>query len=338
MTGEIVRLPSAGARLWALRGLLLLGSVIATLGLAECSLRLTPEVAWHEQIEKQVVHGQVPSVYIGDRRFKLRATLNPIVDFDSGAYRILFLGDSFTYGSGLEDAETAFPARVTKRLQEFDANVLGRRFEYFNGGIPGSLTGRWVQLIQLVEEDFDPDLVVTVFSLRDGTRGLGYRGKLREYRETMARLQRDSFIFSYSRLFRELAQKKMQRRVSRDYLAEMEEAYLGDSAATAEWRKAQKNLLLLRDLARAQGSDFVLVIFPVLYGLQGDYPLAGVVAEIEGFARSNDIAVFSLLPDFQGKNEEELWVSTTDQHPNERAHGIAAQAIAEFLSSRSAYP
>ncbi|MCP4908072.1 MAG: hypothetical protein GY910_24130 [bacterium] len=114
----------------------------------------------------------------------------------------------------------------------------------------------------------------------------------------------------------------------------MEEAYLGDSGATAEWRKAQKNLLHLRDLARAQGSDFVLVIFPVLYGLQGDYPLAGVVAEIESFARSNDIAVFSLLPDFQGKNEEELWVSTTDQHPNERAHGIAAQAIAAFLSNR----
>lgn len=311
-----------------------MGSVMATLGVAECSLRLTPEVSWHDQIEKQVAHGQVPSVHIGDRRFKLRETLTPTVDFEPGAYRILFLGDSFTYGSGLADAETAFPARVTKQLQELDANVQGRRFEFFNGGIPGSLTGRWVQLLQLMEEGFDPHLVVAVFSLRDGTRGLGYRGKLREYRETMAQLQRDSFMFSHSRLFRELVQKKMQGRFSRDYLAEMEEAYLGDSGLTAEWRKAQKNLLLLRDLARAQGSDFVLVIFPVLYGLEGDYPLAGVVAEIESFARSNDITVFSLLPDFQGKNEEELWVSTTDQHPNERAHGIATQAIAEFLSNR----
>jgi len=329
-----VRLPSTGARLWALRGLLLLGSVMASIVLAECSLRLTPEVSWHEQIEKQVAHGQVPSVYIGDRRFKLRTKLTPIVDFESGAYRILFLGDSFTYGSGLAAAETAFPARVTKQLQEFDANVLGRRFEYFNGGIPGSLTGRWVQLLRLTEEGFDPHLVVTVFSLRDGTRGLGYRGKLREYRETMARLQRDSFIFSHSRLFRELVQKKMRGRVSRDYLAEMEEAYLGDSRSTAEWQKAQSNLLLLRDIARAQGSDFVLIVFPVLYGLQGDYPLAGVTAEIERFARSNGITVFSLFPAFQGKNEEALWVSATDQHPNERAHGIAAQAIAEFLSSR----
>ena len=333
MTRETVQSPPAGARLWALRGLLVFGSVVATLLVAECSLRLTPEVSWHEQIEKQAVHGQIPSVFIGDRRFKLRETFTPVVDAEPGAYRILFLGDSFTYGSGLADAETAFPARVTNQLQEFDTNVRGRRFEYFNGGIPGSLTGRWVQLLQLMEEDFDPHLVVTVFSLRDGTRGLGYRGKLREYRETMERLQADSFIFSHSRLFRELVQKKMQGRVSRDYLAEMEEAYLGDGEFTAEWRKAQSNLLLLRDLAREQGSDFVLVIFPVLYGLQGDYPLAGVVAEIENFARSNDITVFSLLPDFQGRNEEELWVSTTDQHPNERAHGIAAQAIAEFLSS-----
>jgi hypothetical protein len=114
----------------------------------------------------------------------------------------------------------------------------------------------------------------------------------------------------------------------------MEEAYLGDGRSTAEWQKAQSSLLLLRDIARAQGSGFVLVVFPVLYGLQDDYPLAGVMAEIEKFARSNEITVFSLLPAFQGKNGEELWVSATDQHPNERAHGIAAQAIAEFLSSR----
>jgi hypothetical protein len=190
--------------------------VLATIALAECSLRLTPEFSWHEQIEKQVAHGQVSSVYIGDRRFKLRTTLTPIVDFEPGAYRILYLGDSFTYGSGVAAVEAAFPARVTKQLEEFDADVLGRRFEYFNGGIPGSLTGRWVQLFRLVEESFDPHLVVTVFSLRDGTRELGYRRKLREYRETMARLERDSFIFSHSRLFRELVQKQMRGRVSRE--------------------------------------------------------------------------------------------------------------------------
>ena len=60
----------------------------------------------------------------------------PMPDADRDAFRILCLGDSVTFGPGLETAE-AWPARLEAILNGEFAERIGRRVVAYNAGVPG---------------------------------------------------------------------------------------------------------------------------------------------------------------------------------------------------------
>jgi len=72
----------------------------------------------------------------------------------------------------------------------------------------------------------------------------------------------------------------------------------------------------------------------MLYRLDGGYPLSEVVDSITAFADEKGIPVLSLLPAFRGRDAPDLWLSPFDQHPNARAHAIAAEALWPFLEEQ----
>ena len=110
---------------------------------------------------------------------------------------------------------------------------------------------------------------------------------------------------------------------------------MGGPEETREWQHAQDNLRYIRSESNRLGAKFVLVIFPVLFGLDEDYPLDAAVQEIMRFAKAEQMTTLSLLPAFLGRSASELWVSPLDQHPNKEGHAIAANAIYEFLFQES---
>lgn len=320
---------SRGTR-WGTGLALGLGSLLLTAVLGEIGFRLAASEPWYLELEAEQAEA-VPSQSIGGQHFGTRPAPKPSAK-QPGSYRILFLGDSFTYGSGIADVARIFPSLVVARLNELGARPAGRKYELFNGGIPGSLTDRWVRLFQAAVEPLEPDLVVAVFFLRDGTKGVGGSGDLiREIGAEMAALSRTSWFFRSSHAYRFFRERSAQRELSRRYLGGMREAYLGAPEQTGEWRNAQANLRTIRDEIERRGGEFALVVFPVLFELGADYPLAGVCEEIERFARQHGIRVHSLLPAFLGRDASTLWVSPLDQHPNEVAHALAADSITEFL-------
>jgi lysophospholipase L1-like esterase len=79
-------------------------------------------------------------------------------DFKKGGkYRILFLGDSFTYGLGVNDEQTF--AYLTEKL------LLGNGLdvEVINTGNPGKGTDYELRLFQVLGGKFNPDLTVVCF-------------------------------------------------------------------------------------------------------------------------------------------------------------------------------
>lgn len=86
-------------------------------------------------------------------------------------------------------------------------------------------------------------------------------------------------------------------------------------------------------IARCRSFRTAIVIYPLLEGLQGDYPLAGVHRTIARIAASHGLPVFDLAPHFKGLSPSSLWVHPSDHHPNGKAHAIAARAILEWLSA-----
>lgn len=315
----------------AFRAGLALASTVLAVGGVEILLRATSGPPWYEQLVEEQRHGgRIPKQRVGQHNLKVRQPLERSPK-PEGTYRILFLGDSFTYGTGVKDEEALFSSRIERMLRERHEAEGGRDFEVYNGGIPGSLTGAWSILFREAATLFDPDLVVAVFFLRDGTRNLGSVHEIKEIRNAMREHRDRSLLFRYSCIYRFLFERRTQREVSRDYIDAMSEAYLGPEEARGEWKTAQANLLELRDETEARGATFAFVIFPVLFDLEGEYPMLDAMGEIERFGVENGLPTLSLLPSFQGLDPPTLWVSPLDHHPNERAHAIAAEAIGEFV-------
>jgi len=88
-----------------------------------------------------------------------------------GVYRVLFLGDSFAYGFGVEEANS-FPRLVEKGLNEvFNGQP---RIEVINAGIPGFSS--ILEYLYLKNEGFkfNPDLVILEFDLTDFSNDFTY--------------------------------------------------------------------------------------------------------------------------------------------------------------------
>ncbi|OGR27433.1 MAG: hypothetical protein A2139_13350 [Desulfobacca sp. RBG_16_60_12] len=76
-------------------------------------------------------------------------------------YRVLFLGDSFTYGTGVNDDQT-FAALVEKGLRADHLSV-----EVMNAGCPGKGSDYELKSFQTVGRTFHPDLTVLCFFSND---------------------------------------------------------------------------------------------------------------------------------------------------------------------------
>jgi lysophospholipase L1-like esterase len=246
-----------------------------------------------------------------------------------GLARVLVLGDSFTFGLGVDAAAATFPALLERKLAETARPAA--RVEVVNAGLPGSLTGDWVALFERTGRALDPDVVLAVFFLRDGTTLHTLPDVFGEVREELGRRFATSLAWRYSFLYRRYRDFEDRRRFARAYARRFEEAYFGSPEQTAEWSRAQHNLRALRDRARASGAVFGLAVFPVLIDLDESHPFAGIQELLVRFARENDIPVHDLLPAFLGRSAPDLWVSPLDQHPNEEAHALAAASLLPFV-------
>jgi lysophospholipase L1-like esterase len=78
-----------------------------------------------------------------------------------GVYRILVLGDSFTFGYGVEDWEN-FPARLETELAGPD-----RRIEVLNAGVPGWAADAYLLYLRESGLALEPDLVIVAISQND---------------------------------------------------------------------------------------------------------------------------------------------------------------------------
>lgn len=317
------------SRLWLLRLMALTGSLILAVAVAEIGARIFYDVPWHERLtleQRRSQHHEYRENELG-----LRDDDYPSPKPEDHR-RVLLLGDSFTFGSGVYDDETVFPEILERRLNEKERLPGIRRIDVLNGGIHGSLTKDWLQLFRRIEDRYDPDVVVSVFFLRDGTMTGSVPAFFDPIRDSIVARNRASWLYRFSYVYRIVRDDLDRRLISEAYTKEFHQAYFGDGAETAEWRRAQRHLLRLRDLAAERGAVSGLVVFPVLVDLRADaYPFERICDEVLELAARHEIPSLDLLPAYRGRYSPELWVSPVDQHPNAEGHRIAAEALLPFI-------
>jgi len=307
-------------------------SVLASLSI----VLLIAEVALHLRYrDVQIGGSNSPSSYTfyptyyrlnewGFRDRDRQAAKNP------GTFRVLALGDSFTFGAGVRDASDLYPALLERSLNE--SAPPGTTFEVVNTGLRGMNTGDQIDYLAERGLDLKPDLITVGHVPNDAeTEALKRARRDRRLASTWlpthyhVLLNRYSFTYYIVRqnalhLIARLTGKTGAESESAQYLRSL---YRGDHLAEHERR-----MLQLTRLGEERGVPVVWIAFPQIGFVQdGVDPLDDVHDALMGITDRNDLKLVDLGPAIRASDAPTLTVSPWDGHPNEAVHRIAAAEL-----------
>lgn len=245
----------------------------------------------------------------------------------TGTFRILGVGDSFTFGAGVREEDT-----FLQRLQQALATADGtRRYEVINCGVASYNTSDEALYLEKRWMAFDPDLVLLTFVINDAYDDAVFGPLHRGYVEGLTRLVQTRTVYG-SRFAAWALDRWLRARMAR----ETRQIYLSQFTDKPKieghnWNDCKRAFERMRDVTARAGCRFAIVIFPELHELDGAYPFESLHELARAEARRLGIPVLDLLEAFRGHAAPDLWVHPTDHHPNETAHAIAAEAIWKFL-------
>jgi hypothetical protein len=245
----------------------------------------------------------------------------------AGVRRLVCLGDSFTWGVGVL-FDDAWPQRVERTL----SRTRGERWEAVNLAEPGMNAVEETSRLESEGFGYGPDVVVMAWVLNDSEdEDAAEARRARDWAEDQGREPGALDAFASRSALLRLVRTRLhatvenRRRIS-GYRSMYADGYAG-------WTKARQALVTMGGLCRARGVPFVVVIFPLFANpLDERYPFAELHAKVAQAAGEAGAKVVDLLPYYRTVDWRLLVVDgAADEHPNEIAHRIAAQAITRSM-------
>jgi len=242
-----------------------------------------------------------------------------------GVRRVIVLGDSFTEGQGVKEADT-YPRRLEALLDALEPG----RWEVRNCARRAT---DFPALLELFDEALrdDPDILVYGMVLNDAERAArfeAHQSYLNDWITDQAHRVGSprSLGFFRSRLIALVEERVQSYRVARETTLWYRDLY--GEANREGWELTKNHILEMRRRMGERHGGFLVLLWPLLVGLEGSYPFEEIHLTVDGFLFKSGIPHVDLLPVLRGRKSESLWVYPVDMHPNEIAHGLAAEALA----------
>ena len=238
---------------------------------------------------------------------------------DPGRYRIAVIGDSFTWGQGIDASE-----RFTNLLEA----SLGPGYEVLNFGIPGHDMPEHLQVLDQVLT-LHPDFVLLQLFINDFETPQMQRPRPRPLiSEDAARgWGRSSALY-------DLANGRWVQIQEATGITETYVHYLDRNLRDPQAPNARLAFGMLRQFVErttAAGVRAGIVLFPMTdaMGPNGSgYPVGFIHDRVRQIAADEHVPYLDLLPAFSTyKDPRSLWVSPFDAHPNAVANKRAADEI-----------
>jgi lysophospholipase L1-like esterase len=254
-----------------------------------------------------------------------------------GSFRIACLGDSYTYGHGVDDSET-WPLLLQSRLA---GATNDQGIEVLNFGVRAYETEQEVHQLETRVLDFDPDLVLLCWFFNDNAVGPSAEAVDMEAAPGIVRLigrPNRGFIQTLrenSQLV-DLAVVNLYIPVFYDFMSASRSDLYGDHHPG--WRRAKQALRHARDLTRERGLPFGVILYPTLYR-DGDVLTSHDAYEmVKAVCADLDVPVLDLEPVFLPHDMPRLHVHAYNSHPNGMANRLTADAVAAWLTERGWLP
>lgn len=229
------------------------------------------------------------------------------------ADRIIFLGDSLTFGWGVKQEET-FQYLLEERLGET------RPVEIINFGTGNYNTEQEVELFLEKGLKYRPDKVVLFYFINDA--------EVTPVKSKLWFLGYSELISFYWSRIHSMMNNYFPSQSFRDYYAALYQE------GAPGWAGSKAALSRLKATCLEQGIELQVVLLPELHDTKNEI-FDGVYGEIAAFLEQNGIDHLDLSALFRDQpNPIDLWVSLDDAHPNAIAHREIANSIAEFVSRK----
>lgn len=245
-----------------------------------------------------------------------------------GQRHIVFVGDSFTFGHGVNDPADRFSDRVAAALEQrspgaytvSNASVCGMDILGIVDGRPGPPS----LLDRVVREGPRCDMLVYTFvpndieHLDDRTDAF-YQGLAAK--DPRCPLIRHTYFLNlaYFRL------QSLQQPDGPGYFDYLVDSY--DPEKGPAWERLQRKLDALIAFCRGRDIELRVALFPFLHNLGPDYPFADAHRRLTAFLDDRGVRRLDLRDALEPHIGEGLVVNRFDAHPNERAHARVATAM-----------
>ena len=239
----------------------------------------------------------------------------------AGCFRVLGLGDSMTFGKGVREAET-FLAVLERQLRRDHPD---RCIEILNAGMPN--TNFYVQYLhyKLQWHRFKPDLVLVNFFAYNDTQlqdeeepySLGWMEFIDRHRwlKSFALVR-----WGYYRAFFTMGKKALDKGLPRYY----DPDYPG-------WQQFRESVAKLKALTASNKARLVFTLIPIPEGYN-DYPFASYHDTVIRFlTMEHRIPTFDTVKGLGGIDARKHWVHPSDGHPDPFVHEQIAIYMREVM-------
>lgn len=284
-------------------------------------------------------------------------------------FRILVLGDSFTFGAGVEMEDT-YPKQLEKNLRLKNKD---KRYEVINAGVIGYGTDAEFYYLEEWGFKLKPDLVIVGFYIQNDIEDVMI-GALNEY------TVKDGYLFDLYKHNKREKKKNFLKKHSRAYEFIMDRVdnlltkigvkknspgnlelpldmkfYLKKYPPELEkaMDKTKGFLKGIDSLAKQLGGKTLICLIPdknqIWEGFWikelrrykenlAEYSMTRINDELANFAKENKISLFDLLSSQQEYEKEVDIFLPQDPHWNKEGHKFVAETIYEFLVSKQIIP
>ncbi len=246
-------------------------------------------------------------------------------------YRILFLGDSITFGEGVYFEDT-YPEQF-KSLAESHI-LFGKPIESINLGVGGYNTANEFALLEkAIHNGLRPEHVIVGYTLNDAeaqlfiAKGKTFTRNLTQLASFSFSQQGTSWWGSHFRSVRIVHNWFVAHAIMQQTTAYYHALYKAENPSFIATKTA---IQAFGDFQKKSGIPVTFVVFPSLFNLD-HYPFMAEQQAIEDELTRNHLGFVEVLPLLRGYQGPELWVHPTDQHPNEIVHRVVARAMVEYF-------
>ncbi len=266
----------------------------------------------------------------------------------AGRVRIVAIGDSLTFGWGVNDGET-FCSRLAQLV---GARFPGRDFDVVNLAVGGYNTRQEVGLLRRNVSRLQPDMVLVGLYSNDIPEAFDDKGAAADNGQAPrvlhlnpaptswmdAHIRKSRALYLGGRVFKRVSQKGEWGRSG--FSMELDLLSGRDSAdLDIAWQRVAQQLDELHRMATSNGFSVAVVMLPPREQVKGAYANAQYQTRARAIAERLGFLVVDPLPALAAgaSNADTLYIPYDRNHPSAAGHRVIAQAIFDTLNQRGTF-